>query len=203
MYHDAQGDPFQTGNFGTQSPLQRPFSHESLVTPSEKTITPKQDVKEKPAPPAESVPNKPPSTVEVAAGSPDVQHPDVKPQPELSQQAVDKRLRRVLAPRANGTYMVSEDFRRQFESKGEDRDRIRLLFEKCDYNPERGFWVLTWTVFLFFSSKIWKYTHPNSNEKPGYKFLVWLTSERLCLRFKASCTTIPAGQVRHSVQENH
>ena len=74
--------------------------------------------------------------------------PEHRPEPELSKQAIDKRIRRIFQPRADGTYQVSEDFVKQFNTKGEQRDALMIMFEKCNYEPD---WACV--SFLFLSSK--------------------------------------------------
>lgn len=63
--------------------------------------------------------------------------PAQRPGEELSKRAIEKRLYRVFQPRTDGSYQVSEDFVKQYKSRGPDRDSLFVLFEKCDHDPER------------------------------------------------------------------
>ena len=63
--------------------------------------------------------------------------PTMVPPVELSKSALDKRLRRVMKPRANGVCRVPEEIRSQWEDLT-TRDMICSLFEKCGYDPD---WV--------------------------------------------------------------
>lgn len=74
--------------------------------------------------------------------------PSVKPAEALSQSAIDKRLRRIFTPRADGTFLVSADFVRQYQQKGQDRDKLLVMFEKCNYDPD---WVGVCFYGWFFS----------------------------------------------------
>ena len=76
------------------------------------------------------------SAPEVQVRSP-VPKPAVAPQAALSKDAIDKRLRRIFQPRSDGTYQVSEDFVKQFQAKGASREALLVMFEKCDYEPDR------------------------------------------------------------------
>lgn len=64
--------------------------------------------------------------------------PVQQPGMALSRDAIDKRLRRVFQPRADGTFLVSEDFLNKYRAKGSDREKLLVLFEKCDYNPDHS-----------------------------------------------------------------
>lgn len=64
--------------------------------------------------------------------------PAQKPGVALSKDAIDKRLRRVFQPRADGTYLVSEDFVKKYTARCEDREKLLIMFEKCDYAPDNG-----------------------------------------------------------------
>ena len=58
------------------------------------------------------------------------------PPPELSAEAVKQRMRRIFTPRADGSYLVAEDFVKQWADKspGGGRDRLMGLFEKTAYH---------------------------------------------------------------------
>lgn len=56
------------------------------------------------------------------------------PPMELSKSAIDKRMRRVMAPRADGSYLVPQEIRDQYRDPLE-RDSVRAMFEKCGYEP--------------------------------------------------------------------
>lgn len=58
------------------------------------------------------------------------------PEPELSKSAVDKRLRRVFQPLKDGSYKVSADFVKQWGRPGPERNKLYVLFEKCNYAPD-------------------------------------------------------------------
>ena len=89
-----------------------------------------------PEPPASPVLQEKPKTE--AQASPKRSPPEERPEEALSKNAIEKRLRRVFQARADGTYLVSEDFIKQYKSKGEDRNALMVMFEKCDYKPDKG-----------------------------------------------------------------
>ena len=61
------------------------------------------------------------------------------PPPPLTEAAIDQRLRRIMKPRRNGEYVVGKDFIEMWEDKhAGGRDRVRSLFEKAAYEPDRG-----------------------------------------------------------------
>ena len=92
----------------------------------------------------------PPATPKVQAtsvkpaksNSPVVEKPAEAPQEALSTAAIEKRLRRVMTPRADGSYLVGPDFVKQFATKGADRDALFVMFEKCNYDPDKGYMIL-------------------------------------------------------------
>ena len=61
--------------------------------------------------------------------------PEKEPPPQLSKGAMDKRLRRVMAPRVDGSYQVPEAVILQWKNKDSKKD-VELLFEKSAYDPE-------------------------------------------------------------------
>ena len=66
----------------------------------------------------------------------ELQVPISEPPPEISQKALDARLRRVTKPRSNGTYLIPEDIRKAYEDlHGGGRDQVRFLFERAAYDP--------------------------------------------------------------------
>ncbi len=87
----------------------------------------------------ESAPKSPPATQPdpEEVKSP-VATPAERPGAALSKDAIDKRLRRVFTPRSDGTYSVSPEFVKQFQARGSERQKLLVMFEKCDYNPD---WV--------------------------------------------------------------
>ena len=66
-----------------------------------------------------------------------VPKPEVNPGEALSKEAIDKRLRRIFQPRSDGSYLVSDEFVKKYLSRGEDREKLLVMFEKCDYKPGR------------------------------------------------------------------
>ena len=58
--------------------------------------------------------------------------PEEAPQPALPKAAADARLRRVVAPRANGTYLVPKEVVEIWKDK-DKRDSLRSMFEKCNH----------------------------------------------------------------------
>lgn len=76
-----------------------------------------------------------------------VEMPTEAPGMSLSKDAIDKRLRRVFTPRADGTFQVSEEFVKQYMAKGASREALLVMFEKCDYKPD---WCLG--IFSIFKS---------------------------------------------------
>ena len=156
MYHDAQIDPLihpslctsrSTLSLGTDgeemeeqitidldSPIASPKGKEPSqpLETSQATDTSKPETSQ--AGPAKPPQQKPaPNSLASPAA---VASPTERPGVALSQGAVDKRFRRIFQPRADGTYLVSEEFVKQFKSKGADREQLLLLFEKCDYSPD-------------------------------------------------------------------
>lgn len=68
----------------------------------------------------------------------DVGGPSELPPPEqLSYGAVDKRLRRIMTPRANGDFKVPQQVVEQWKNKN-TRPKVMSLFEKSGYQPD---WV--------------------------------------------------------------
>ena len=68
-------------------------------------------------------------------GSEDDVVPEQKPPPQLSKGAVDKRLRRVMTPRVDGSYQVPEAVVLKWKNSDTKKD-VELLFEKAAYDPE-------------------------------------------------------------------
>ena len=66
-----------------------------------------------------------------------VPKPEVNPGEALSKEAIDKRLRRIFQPRSDGSYLVSDEFVKKYLSRGEDREKLLVMFEKCNYKPDR------------------------------------------------------------------
>ena len=58
------------------------------------------------------------------------------PPPQLTEKAIDSRLRRVFKPRADGTMLVDESWRQQWADK-EGRIKVLEMFEKVGYNTDR------------------------------------------------------------------
>ena len=63
--------------------------------------------------------------------------PEQVPGECLSREAINKRLQRIFKPRADGSFLVSEEFIKKWQNKGSDRDQLLVMFEKCDYDPDR------------------------------------------------------------------
>ena len=80
------------------------------------------------------VPN--PDDMDAKVMSP-VPKPEVNPGEALSKEAIDKRLRRIFQPRSDGSYLVSDEFVKKYLSRGEDREKLLVMFEKCNYKPDR------------------------------------------------------------------
>lgn len=57
------------------------------------------------------------------------------PPEQLSKSAVDKRLRRVMQPRADGSLLVPQELKAQWKDPL-TRDTVLALFEKCAYKPD-------------------------------------------------------------------
>ena len=57
--------------------------------------------------------------------------------PRPSDNAVDRRLRRVLAPNAAGEFRVSEKIRTLFADPGDGRKKVIKLFEGCGWDKDR------------------------------------------------------------------
>ena len=58
------------------------------------------------------------------------------PPKPLSQDAVYHRVRRIMQPRADGSFLVSKEFRDQYKDKVNGRPKLDAMFEKAGYNPE-------------------------------------------------------------------
>ena len=104
-------------------------------TPEVPAKQPAKTPPEAPAPqvaesqPAVVAPNKVPEKAVIT--------PEQVPGDSLTREAVNKRLQRIFKPRADGSFLVSEDWVKKWQSKGSDRDQLLLMFEKCDYDPDR------------------------------------------------------------------
>lgn len=61
--------------------------------------------------------------------------PGAAPPEVLSKAAVDKRLRRIMQLRSDGTSKVPQEFRDQWKDPLQ-RESILAMFEKCGYNPD-------------------------------------------------------------------
>lgn len=59
---------------------------------------------------------------------------DQRPPTQLSQSAVNQRLRRIMRPRADGSFLVPECVREKWKDL-ETRDEVMALFEKAAYDP--------------------------------------------------------------------
>lgn len=59
-----------------------------------------------------------------------------KPPPQLSPSAIDKRLRRVMTPRACGTLKVPQEVVDQWRDPG-TRPKVFAMFEKVGYDSDR------------------------------------------------------------------
>lgn len=60
------------------------------------------------------------------------------PPAELSKAAVDKRLRRIMKPFADGTLKIPIEVIHQWRDV-DQRDKVKAVFEKCGYDPDGGF----------------------------------------------------------------
>jgi len=59
------------------------------------------------------------------------------PPPEISQSAIDKRLRRLMAPNSKGESKLPTEIREQWADKY-GREKVLALFEKAGYDPDRA-----------------------------------------------------------------
>lgn len=103
-------------------------------TPEVPAKQPAKTPPEAPAPqvaetPAAVAPNKVPEKAVIT--------PEQVPGDSLTREAVNKRLQRIFKPRVDGTFLVSEDWVKKWQSKGSERDQLLVMFEKCDYGPDR------------------------------------------------------------------
>ena len=73
--------------------------------------------------------------------------PESRPPPALSVQATTARARRVFNARQNGTYLVSEELRQQWQdtSPGGGRDKLMAQFEKLGYDRD---WL---SIYILYS----------------------------------------------------
>ena len=62
--------------------------------------------------------------------------PATLPPAILSDAAIMQRLRRIFKPRANGQYLVAEQFIAMWHDLDGGRDKLKSLFEKSAYSPE-------------------------------------------------------------------
>ena len=58
------------------------------------------------------------------------------PPPPLSKDAVYHKMRRIMQPRADGSYLVAPEFREQYKDKHNGRPKLEAMFEKAGYNPD-------------------------------------------------------------------
>ncbi|CAE7743285.1 unnamed protein product, partial [Symbiodinium necroappetens] len=58
------------------------------------------------------------------------------PPPALSKDAVYHKMRRMMLPRADGSYLVGPEFREQYKDKHHGRPKLEAMFERAGYNPE-------------------------------------------------------------------
>lgn len=125
---------------------------------------------------------------------PEVPSPVTVPKPthspglSLSKDAIDKRLRRVFTPRADGTYQVSDEFVKQYMAKGASREALLVMFEKCDYEPD-------WCLGVFSFSKV---NHVLLKRFSNRQF--WKKSSN---SFFALYLISPPGEVQDQVPENN
>ena len=57
-------------------------------------------------------------------------------EPSLTPGAIDRRLRRVVTPKADGTFKVDKRFVEEFHKKGTARKSLEKIFASCGYNPD-------------------------------------------------------------------
>ena len=55
----------------------------------------------------------------------------------VSKEAIEARLRRLMAPRVNGGYLVSEAIVKKWKSKGKARESIEKIFQSVGFDKER------------------------------------------------------------------
>ena len=89
-------------------------------------------------PPADTQEPKPAQAASTPQAEAKVDLPSELPAEALSQGAIDKRLRRIFTPRADGSFLVSPEFVKQYQQRGQERDKLLVMFEKCNYDPD---WV--------------------------------------------------------------
>ena len=68
------------------------------------------------------------------ASDPEPEEDQVQPPPQLSKGAADARLRRVMKPRADGSFIVPEVARDMYKDTSR-RGSLMSLFEKCAFEP--------------------------------------------------------------------
>ena len=79
---------------------------------------------------------RPPEPVKAETAEPcEMFVPEQGPPPKLSAGAIDKRLRRIMAPRTNGTHKVPDEVLRQWKDL-DQRGQVRNAFEKVGYKPD-------------------------------------------------------------------
>lgn len=83
-----------------------------------------------PAPPAASQLSTAPTLADNHAPTPD------KSQPSLSPGAIDKRLRRVMTPRTNGSLKVPQKFVDQWRKGGAQRKTLESILASCGYDVD-------------------------------------------------------------------
>ena len=117
--------------------------HTSVVSLSSGLLTPEewQAQQDAQAPTPSDLKSPPPTSKEEDATDAKVMSPvpkpEVNPGEALSKEAIDKRLRRIFQPRSDGSYLVSDEFVKKYLSRGEDREKLLVMFEKCNYKPDR------------------------------------------------------------------
>ena len=78
-----------------------------------------------------------PVTPQSLAFNDDLQVP--RPSPgslHLSKEAIDQRLRRVVTPRANGTFKISADVIKMYKDGGKSRDDVFRMFQACGFDVD-------------------------------------------------------------------
>lgn len=64
-------------------------------------------------------------------------------QPQISQEAIRQRAKRIFMPRRDGSLKVSQEIFKEWKAKGKERKNLEEIFKRCGYNAE------TWTKAYF------------------------------------------------------
>lgn len=59
-------------------------------------------------------------------------------EPQISQEAIRQRAKRIFLPRRDGSLKVSQEIFKEWKGRGKDRKNLEEIFKRCGYNAEAG-----------------------------------------------------------------